>query len=673
MVEQRSRILDALPPMPAVAAVALMVLWAYHDGGYDADTWCWGALVLLSLLTGVSTGLWPRRLRLSRPMRLAIGTFGLYVAWSYLSIAWASSPGDALEGSNRALLYLFVFALFAVLPWTAGAALVTLVAFVLGIAAAGASILVRLAQGTHALAMFSGGRLVATTGYFNSSAALFALTALLAIALAVRKELPSLLRGAMLAIACGCLQLALLAQSRGWLFTLPLVALVSVVVVRDRIRVACAALLPIAATLALLHRLLGVFRGFATTEDPRQAFVHAGRAGVLVCGATLIVGTLLAMADNRVRVRPLSAKMRRAAAAAAVALALLAAGAGAVAATHGHPVRFVSRQWSGFTNLHNTSDSGSHFSQIGSGRYDFWRVALDAFLAHPIGGLGQDNFADFYVRRRHTIEEPQWTHSLEMRLLAHTGIGGLLLFTGFLAAAIAAATRARRRGGLAGALAAAGLLPLVVWLIHGSVDWFWEIPALSAPALGFLAMAGALGENQTDESLGESQTDESTRASSRRQIPRAVTVGAALVGLAASVVILGFSYLSVREVSTASEIRAKNPSAALRDLTDAAKLNPLSSEPGRLGGAIALQAGQFAEAEQRFGQAVSREPGGWFSWLGAGLAASALGDAARAHHDFAIAASINTRQPAVTQALQRVYSRHPLTPSQAFGQLVLAP
>ncbi len=92
---------------------------------------------------------------------------------------------------------------------------------------------------------------------------------------------------------------------------------------------------------------------------------------------------------------------------------------------------------------------------------------------------------------RHTAEEPLWTHSLWLRLLAHTGIVGV------------PAVRRRpdrrddrgdpRPGGAATrpeqVLAGAALLPLGVWLIHGSIDWFWEFPALSGPALGFLAMA----------------------------------------------------------------------------------------------------------------------------------------------------------------------------------------
>src|SRR5581483_10250971 len=101
-----------------------------------------------------------------------------------------------------------------------------------------------------------------------------------------------------------------------------------------------------------------------------------------------------------------------------VVLAGVAAGAQAV--THGHPLRFVERQWKGFSHPQHSS-SGSHFTDVGSGRYDFWRVALDAFAAHPVGGLGQDNYVEYYLPRRRTSEEPSWTHSLELRLLSHTG------------------------------------------------------------------------------------------------------------------------------------------------------------------------------------------------------------------------------------------------------------
>jgi hypothetical protein len=643
-----------------------MVLWAAHNGGYDADTWYWGALVTLGALaaTVVARGGW-RGIVLSRYARVALFAFAAYVLWSYASIAWAQSPGDALQGSNRALLYLLVFTLLLVLPWTAEAALIALVAFTLAIGVIALVILFRLASQDHVAQLVIGGRLASPTGYFNASVALFMIGAVLGIVLASRRELPGLLRGLLLAMAAAGLQLALIGQSRGWLFTLPLVVLVTIVVVRDRLRVAAAAVLPVAAALIPVHRLIGVFNG-TIHADLSHAAGRAGTISLMLCAATFVAGTMLAWAETVVRPRPLSAQRKRLLGALLVAVTLLAGVAGSAAATHGDPLGFVSRQWRGFSHQADyTRTQGSNFATVGSGRYDFWRVSLDAVLAHPIGGLGQDNFADYYVTRRRTDEEPSWTHSFEMRLLAHTGFVGFALFTTFLVSALLAVSAARRRGArLASAVAGAAVLPLVVWLIHGSVDWFWEFPALSAPALGFLAVAMAL--------------DTADRTASPRpvapladRIPRGPGVVFGGLALIVLVVVLAFPYLSVREVSIASDLRQRNPRAALHDLATAASLNPLSAEPGRLAGTIALQTGNFTEAETRFRQAIDREPGGWYGWLGDGLAASALGDGARAAHDYAVAAAINSRSSVIKAALARVNTTHPLTPSAALGMLVV--
>jgi hypothetical protein len=648
-----------------------MILWAAHDGGYDADTWYWGALVTLSLVAVMLAASPGRVAGLSRPAKLSLLIFALYVGWSYLSIAWAGFPGAALEGSNRATLYLLVFALFAITPWTARRALLIELIFAVGIGVIAALMLLGMARG-HSGSWFSEARLISPTGYFNSSAALFTMAALTSTALSVRRELPAALRGVLLGFACCELQLALLAQSRGWLFTLPLVIIIALVVVQDSLRVAAAALLPIAGLLVSLSGELAVWRaqttGYVATPALVDAAKHAARLGLVAFGGVVILGWLLAATEARLPVPSLGVRSRRAIAAAAIVFALAAAAGGATAATHGHPFRFVSRQWHGFTHPSSGSSNQSHFAVVGSGRYDAWRVSLDALKAHPIGGLGQDNFADYYLVRRHTHEELQWTHSLEFRLLAHTGVVGFLLFAAFVVAAWTAALRNRRRGGLLGATVGVALLPFVVWFVHGSVDWFWEMPALSGPALGFLAMAGGLRDPRSEPE----PRAEPGPTSRWRTIPRAAFAAVALVVMLAGVFVLGFPYLSVRKVSAAVDVRATNPTAALNDLSDAARLNPLSATPGRLGGAIALKSGQFMQALDRFDQAISREPGGWFSWLEAGLAASALGDTARARHDLQVAASLNNRQPAVTEALKRVDTRNPLSPSEALGMLQVA-
>ncbi|MBV9818560.1 MAG: O-antigen ligase family protein, partial [Solirubrobacterales bacterium] len=494
--------MDAPVLAPGLAAVALFVFWAVQNGGYDTGTWSWGALVVLALTATAVLGLGRARIGLSRRTGAALICFGLYVAWSYGSILWAQDPGAALLGANRALLYLLIFGLFVVLPWTTRGVTAAVTAFAGAIGVIAIVLLVRLASGGNVQGLFVGGRLAAPTGYINSTAALFMIGALPSIALAARRELPGPLRGALVAFATADLDLALIVQSRGWLFTLPLVALVAIAVVADRLRVTAAAGLAAVAAAVPARRLLHVYQN--TPSDPLSRLaVHAGRPALMLCAAVFVAATLLAWVDGLRGDRPLPAAARRGLGTALAVLGVVAVLGAGLVVSKGHPGRFISRQWHGFAHQ-QTASTSSHFTDVGSGRYDFWRVSLDAFAAHPILGLGQDNFADYYVRHRRTDEEPSWTHSLEMRLLAHTGIVGFALFAGFLIAALGAALAARRRGpSLRRAIAGVALLPLVVWLIHGSLDWFWEMPALSGPALGFLAAAAALARTPEDELVPE--------------------------------------------------------------------------------------------------------------------------------------------------------------------------
>jgi O-Antigen ligase len=673
--------------VPGLAVVALMLVWAVHDGGYDADTWYWGALVVLGLLATVVAARGWRAIELSTPAKVALVAFALYVAWSYLSIAWAAAPGDALTGSNRALLYFLVFATMLALPWTAAGALIALLTFVLGIGVVAIVLLVRLASADHVAALVVSGRLAAPTGYFNSTAALFTIEALMAVALAARRELPGLLRGVLIGFACAGLQLAVIVQSRGWLFTLPLILIAAIVLLPDRLRVAAAAVLPTVATLAVVDQLLHVYDA-STAVALNRASTQAGHSALRMCLIAFVLGTLLAWAESVLPPPQPSALRRRLLGTVAVLLALGAVAAGGLAVSHGHPFRFISRQWHGFSHP-GTVQSGSHFTDLGSGRYDFWRVALDAFVAHPIGGLGQDNFDNYYVRRRRVGEEPNWTHSLELRLLTHTGLVGAALFGVFMVAGIAAALRGRRRNrsGAAGAattsarvrgptppaaaVAATALLPFVVWLIYGSVDWFWEIPALSGPALGFLGMAAALGPRSPAVQSGPEPDAIATTPPSTRSGRGAGRLAGVLgvLALLAAVIALGFPYLAVRETSIGSDLGRTDPAKALHALSIAADLNPLSPDPSRLAGAIALTSGSYGAARQRFEQVISRDPGGWYAWVGAGLAASALGDRAQARRDFQVAASIDPRNAVIGHALDAVDTKNPLTPAQALQLL----
>lgn len=669
----RSRFERSLRPhvragVPALVAVALMLVWASQNGGFDASTWYWGALVLLATFTAVFIGVLHDRLRLSRASALAVGLFAGYVAWSYLSMTWAQYPGLALDGSNRALLYLLIFTLLTALPWTEETVLGALLLFAGGVGTVGTVLMIRLASSASVSSLFFGGRLVVPTGYINSTAALFTMNALVCIVLASRKRLTGPVRGLLMAFAAVSLQLATIVQSRGWLFTLPLVAVVAIVVVPDRLRVAAAAAIPAVAALVPVRRLLKVYQ--SGPSDPLTALAHhAARPALMAVAGAFVFGTLLAWADQLYRGPRPGRALRRVIGTVAVLIAIGGVLTGGLVVSKGDPLGFISRQWHSLGHQEAVYGS-SHFTDVGSGRYDFWRVAVRAFVSHPIGGLGQDNYGDYYLINRRTGEEPSWTHSLELRLLAHTGIVGFLLFGGFLVFAIKAAARTRHRGDadvrlLTGAL----LLPAIVWLIHGSLDWFWEVPALSGPALGFLGAAGGLGTALELTPAAESPGRAKPRR--RARLPAPVGVATGIVALACLTVVLAFPYLSAHQVQVASRADANDPSAALSDLRLASQLNPLSADPGRLAGAIALRNGRWTLALRQFRKSLAAEPGGWFSWLGAGLAESALGEPEEAHRDFVVARHINARQPAVQDALQRVFSKTPLTSDEAFKLLVL--
>lgn len=126
-----------------LAAIALCVVWATDQAGYPVTHWAPGGLVLLALL-GIAAVALRGGPRPPAPVLLAVGALAGYTAFSYLSIAWAASPGDAFEGADRTLLYLLVFALFAWWPQRGTTAAVVLVVWVLCIAGLALYVLLHL-------------------------------------------------------------------------------------------------------------------------------------------------------------------------------------------------------------------------------------------------------------------------------------------------------------------------------------------------------------------------------------------------------------------------------------------------------------------------------------------------------------------------------------------------
>jgi hypothetical protein len=368
---------------------------------------------------------------------------------------------------------------------------------------------------------------------------------------------------------------------------------------------------------------------FAGHYQPRGALAaalsdsgaHAMATALSAAAIVALLGIVITKVDARTHI---SQGIRRAtdrvAMIGAVLVVVIGAGAGLVA-THGHVGRELDKAWTNFkTYQHPRLEDTNRFSSLGSSRYDFWRVGLNVWRDHPLTGIGQDNFAEAYLLGRRSAEEPRWLHSLPLRILVHTGVIGALLFLVFLVAAIRAAWKGAVRRTPAGMTQAACLLPLIVWLVHGSLDWFWEYPGLTVPALWFLGVAGALriGPEGLDDALHGGEP-------SGRRFPRRAAVAAVAATSVIGGLVLVPPYLAAYQTQTALGEAQTGPTAAVADLERAADLNPLSDRASLTAGVIALQGRNLARARSNLEEAARRRPKGWDAKLELAVVASEQG------------------------------------------------
>jgi hypothetical protein len=675
---------EGSPLLPAGLAIAVVTAWAATGGGYESlptlgggyepDPWYLGALGIVGLLCATVVGV--GRVRVSRSARIACAALAGYVAWSFCSIAWAHDQGTALLGSDRALVYLAAFLTFAILPWSSWSARGALALFVGGIGAVAIVTAVKVAAQADPSGLYIDQRLASPLGYYNADAALFMTAALSAIALSAQRSGTAVLRVIGLLLAGVCLQLAVMSQSRGWLFTAPIILVFTLLLVPGRLRLLTYALIPAAATASIARMLLRVYTRATPhgTPLPQPALshalheqgAHAVRAMLIADVALALVAALAVACDRRTELSEATRRqVNRVVAAVALGAAALGIAAGLIA-VHGDPLGRVERAWRSFADTANptgaNSTSGSsRFTTLASNRADIWRVALHEFIRHPLTGIGQDNFATSYTRLRHTYEQPRWTHSIELRLLTHTGLVGALLFAAFIVAALLAALRGRR----AGAEAVTGgilLLPLVVWLVHGSIDWFWEYPVLSVPALAFTGAATALGHKP--------RPAPPATGGRRRRLAIAWWTGAALLGTCA-LGALAIPFIAARHVQRAISVWPEQPALAYSELRSASDLMPFDAQIYLVGGSIALNLGAYDEARAWFVKAEDREDQSWLTPFALGLIDSEQDRRGAARAQLLSAQRLNPREPVIAEALERLDSGHPLTFAEA--QVMLTP
>jgi O-antigen ligase len=269
--------------------------------------------------------------------------------------------------------------------------------------------------------------------------------------------------------------------------------------------------------------------------------------------------------------------------------------------------------------------AGSHFLSIGSNRYDFWRVALHEFAAHPLAGVGERGFQAVYLERRRSAETPARSHSVEMDFLSETGIVGFALWLGAVGSFLAAAGRGSRRLD-AGATAALGTG--VYFLVHSSVDWTWSFPAV---ALSAFLLLGA--------------------ATARERFAPVRTRVALPLAFAAFV----FAALALAPPWLASRLTSAGTSnASSSDLRLAKRLDPLAVEPYLGEAAIASTP---AKAIRPLRQAVGKQPRSVGLRYQLAIAELRAGRRADAKRDLLAARRLDPGDFLISQALARLRHR----------------
>jgi hypothetical protein len=488
---------------PTAAVLAICVAWAAHRAGFSTGQWAPGALMVLALLL---IGLARHQLRpADAPAAVGIALVGLalYTALSFLSILWAASPADAFEGANRTLLYLLVFALFALTTQDGRSATLLLAGWSIAMIVLAAYVGLRLGSSSDGTlqSYFSEGRLIFPADYANGDAAQWLMALWPAVVMARERSVPAGVRGLLAGGSVLLATMAMLSESRGSLFATAGMVLVVLALLRGRLRTTTT-LLAVSAGVALAApAVLSVgehlHAGLVAPREVRSAIAASILAACAV--GLLFAGGAAVQSSGRLAWRP-PATVRRALGALCLAAAL--AGGGWVAIAAGDPGSQLQEAWRSFQRgYQGDSHTGSRLTQgLGSNRYDIYRVAVDEFLAHPIVGIGADNFQSAYLRHRHSNASPRYPHSVELGTLTETGLlGGAIGLVGLCAALLAAARAASSAAEpLAQAAAGAALAGFLYWLLHGSVDWFWEIAGLGVPAFALLGLACSLAGANPD-------------------------------------------------------------------------------------------------------------------------------------------------------------------------------
>jgi O-antigen ligase len=536
---------------------------------------------------------------LPRPGRTELAFVGGLAAcalWALLSTVWSPGATAPVLEAERGLLYV-----------AAAAAAILLLSFreafsaLLGGVVAGAVAVALYALATRlfpgrvggAYDPSSGYQLAEPLGYWNALGLLTAIAILLAGGFAAHGS--RLLTRALAAVSLVVLLPTLyFTFSRGALVALVVGAIVQIAADARRARLLATGLV-LGAPALLGVFLASRYHALTTPGDSLTTAQREGRelAAILVVLAVIAVAAALALhlADRRLHVSDRAGRLL----VGLVAAAALLCAAGVLVAAGG-PVAAAERAADTFRESPPPAEGDLQrrlLSASGNGRSEYWRVVGVMILEEPLLGGGAGSFEAHWFRERSVAFHARDAHNLYLETLAELGPVGLALLLGTLALPLLALPSARRF-----AYAPAAVGAFAAYLVHAGIDWDWEVPAVTVPAIFCAAVL-----------LARTRPDEPPWLTGRR---RAVTL--ALLAPLAVVALVGHVGNRAASASIAAT-EAGDPARGLAEAKRAITWAPWSEEAWQLKGEAELELGDQNAARRSLERGLRRNPDSWSAWF----------------------------------------------------------
>ena len=609
--------------LAALVAACAYAVFAHGAVGLPEEPRLQIGLALVGV--GAAVGLLlTRTLRLRAPAEVWIGVGLLlgFAVWCGLSLLWSVAPERTWGQVNRAISYALVVVLAVALASSLpraiervayGWLLVALVCALYAIAG-------KIMPGVEILGIdFNhaaiASRLRAPLEYWNALGLVMVLAIPIALRLTTDTTRHDAVRLAALAALFLLFVVMCMTYSRGGILAC-LTAIVTVTVLGgQRLR----GLAVFGLTVVLSIPVLGLafnrpaLKGINVPLDervPDGIVLGLVFAGCLI--ALLIAGWGMLQAEERT---PWSEERTqlvwRGLGATAAILAVLMIG-GILSAPDG-PGGWADRAWEKFsqTSRDEVSNPARLVSSNSGNRWVWWEEAAGAWSDKPLHGWGAGSFPVTHKMYRDVELGVQQPHNMPLQFLAETGIVGTLLVSGAIGILLFCALDRLRAmaGGRERDIAVVLFAGATAWLVHGLVDWDWDIPAVTVPVLLFLGVLAATPwQPRRTVVLVRSATG-----------ARSLALALACVCAGLVIVSAGLPMLADQKASSAQAVSADASDGELQDAAAqadlAARLDPTAVRPLLASAAIAEGRGRLLDARGFLLDAVDRQPYSSAAWF----------------------------------------------------------